>query len=311
MESRILLSAVELELFDRFLAGPRTAAEIATAVGSDRRATEILLNALTAMEVLALENGVYAVHEDVAAFLLPDSASNVTDPIRHMGRLWESWSGLTQTVKSGHAGSSRWTEAARLGLARAMQWQAREPAARLAALLEGSPMSRMVDLGGGPGAYCIAMAERVPQLHAVLCDRDDQALQLATLGIRAAGLQDRIEVSLRDVLIDDIGTDYDLALLSSFVCTCSEAQNRHLLRKVKDSLRAGGRVLVRDYMLDDTGAAPAAAALFSVSMLVATPDGRVYTRAEVRQWLEDAGFEGVHWIPMDDMQVMIGQKREG
>jgi len=28
----------------------------------------------------------------------------------------------------------------------------------------------------------------------------------------------------------------------------------------------------------------------------------------VRQWLEEAGFEGVHWIPTDDMQVMIGRK---
>ncbi len=195
----------------------------------------------------------------------------------------------------------------RMGLALAMKERARESAGRLAALLDGSEARSLLDLGGGPGTFSIAIARRFPHLRAVLCDRDEEALRLASSGIRAAGLADRIRILKADFLTDDIGSDYDIVLLSSVLCTCSEQQNRLLLQKVKRALNPGGRILIRGHMLDDTKTSPASAALFSVCMVVGTLAGRVYSRGELKKsWLADVGFESVHWIPADPMCVMIG-----
>jgi predicted O-methyltransferase YrrM len=308
MESRVLLTAVELGLFDQLAGGTRTSAQVAGALGTDGRATGMLLDALASMEIITRGEGGYRLREDAAPLLVTGAPRSLDDSLRHLNGLWERWSALTDVVRRGHPPAIERTEASRAALARAMRWHAREPAPRLAALFDRAGVTSMVDLGGGPGAFSIAMAQRFPALRAVLCDRDDQALALATEDIRAAGLQDRISTWRRDVLVDDIGTGYDLALLSSFLCTCGEPENRALLKRVRSALQPGGWVVVRDHLPDESDSPPATA-LFSVCMLVATTAGRVYSRAEVRRWLCEAGFTGVHWLPMDDLQVMIGRKR--
>jgi predicted O-methyltransferase YrrM len=301
MESRILLTAVELGVFDHLAAHPRAAPDLAAALGTDPQATEVLLTALTALGWLTHDDRGFQVAE---AGMDPDG---LEAPLRHLATLWGRWSGLTHVVRHGYPPVTEPSVAAREAMALAMRWYARETAPRLAALLDGAPLGSMVDLGGGPGAYSIAMAQRFPALKVVLCDRDDQALRLAARDIRSAGLQDRILVWPRDVLVEDFGRDYDLALLSSFISTRAEWENRALLGKVREALRPGGRVVIRDYLPGEAEPTPAAA-VFSVCMLVATARGRVYPRAQVKGWLEDAGFDGVHWLPMDDQQVMIARR---
>lgn len=306
MRSRILLSAFELGIFDQVRAAGRTSSEVAEALETDERATTILLDALTAMHVLSRHEGRYRLKDEVAPQLDPEDPHSVAHTIRHMCRLWDRWSGLTQVVRNGHQGSGGWSEDARRDLARAMRSQAAESADHLASLLDGSDINTMLDLGGGPGTHSIAMARRYPGLHVTLCDRDEQALQLARSDIEAAGLQDRIQVRHVDFLHDDIGSGYDLALLSLVLCTCSTQEAQLLLRKLRRSLNPGGRVVIREHMLDDTGASPLSAALFSVCMLAATSGGEARSRSELKSWLLDLGFETVHWLPMDPMQLLIG-----
>ncbi len=308
MPSRVFLTAVELGVFEELGGGPKTAAQIASTLGTDGTATEVLLNALTGMEVLTKDEQLYALHERLARFLIADSPDYVGNAVGHLSNLWGLWSNLTRTVKEGRTEPSLWTEEARMGLALALREQASESAARLAALIDGWAVSTLLDLGGGPGTISIALAQRFPDLQAVLCDRDDQALQVARSDIRAAGLEDRVRILAADFLTDEIGSDYDLVLLSSVLCTCSEEQNRLLLSKAKSALNPGGRVLIRDHMLDDTKTSPASAALFSVCMVVGTGAGRVYSRAELKSWLQDLGFEAVHWFPGEPRCVMIGTK---
>lgn len=306
MPSRVFLTAMELGVFGELASDPKSAAEIAWALSTDASATEILLDALTGMGIVTKDKDSYALNEAWAGFLVADSPDYLGNSVGHLSRLWGFWSNLTRTVKDGQSEPGEWSEEMRMGLALAMKEQARESAGRVAALLDGSEVRTLLDLGGGPGTFSIAMAQRFPNLHAVLCDRDDEALRLARLDVRAAGLEERIRILRADFLTDEIGSDYDLVLLSSVLCTCSEQQNRLLFARAKRALNPGGRILIRDHMLDDTKTSPASAALFSVCMVVGTQAGRVYSRAEVRSWLADLGFESVHWIPTEPMCVMIG-----
>jgi predicted O-methyltransferase YrrM len=145
-------------------------------------------------------------------------------------------------------------------------------------------------------------------MRAVLLDRDDQALELARSDIQAAGLQDRIQLQRADFLVEEIGSGYDLVLLSSVLSVCSQEQNRQLLEKVHRSLNPGGQLLVQDHLLDDAKASPADASIFSVCMLVATAGGQVYSRAELKSWLRELGFEAVHQVPVEHMCLIVGRK---
>lgn len=306
MPSRVFLTAVELDVFGQLADEPKTAAQVASALGTDWSATEILLDALTGIGILTKDSNLYTLNDGLARFLVSNSPDYVGNAVGHLSRLWSYWSNLTQTIRDGQTQPGVWSKEMRKGLALAMKEQARESAGRLAALLDGSEARSLLDLGGGPGTFSIAMAQRFPQLRAVLCDSDEEALRLASSDVRAARLEDRIRILKVDFLTDEIGSGYDIVLLSCVLCTCSQQESRLLLKKAKGALKPGGRILIRDHMLDDTKTSPVSSALFSVCMVVGTRAGRVYSRAEVKSWLADVGFESVHWFPTEPMCVMIG-----
>ncbi|MGB9904957.1 MAG: methyltransferase, partial [Desulfotomaculales bacterium] len=98
---------------------------------------------------------------------------------------------------------------------------------------------------------------------------------------------------------DDLGEGvYDLVLASNVLHIYDEKTNRLVLEKVFRALRPGGRVVVHDYFLQNSGPAPEAA-LFDLNMLLGTLCGRVYGAGEVKCWLEGAGFQKISFLPLD------------
>lgn len=164
----------------------------------------------------------------------------------------------------------------------------------------------MLDLGGGSGAYSIAFARASDRLTVEILDMP-QAVPLAREYIRAAGLEDRIHVRAGDLTRDRLGAGFDLILLSAICHLFSAGENRKLFRRCHRGLAPGGRLLIRDFILDEDRAGPPAAALFALNMLVATRGGGTYTLNQYRDWLAAAGFRRVTRARgMDDL--IIGRK---
>ena len=69
----------------------------------------------------------------------------------------------------------------------------------------------MLDLGGGPGSYALALARRYPDTEAVIFDRDDRALNMAREEIEKQKLERRVSLKKGDFFVDDLGNDYDFA----------------------------------------------------------------------------------------------------
>lgn len=95
MESRILLSAAEMNLFTLLDGMPSTAEDLAGRLHADLRGLTILLDALAAMGLLSKQEDTYLSATDAAPFLTDKSPRSVLPMIRHAAVLWESWSGLT------------------------------------------------------------------------------------------------------------------------------------------------------------------------------------------------------------------------
>jgi SAM-dependent methyltransferase len=295
--SRTLLTAVELDVVGACGEGAPAEA-VAAAVGADPRATGMLLDALAALGVLAKAGGQYRPTE--AGRTLARERTG----LMHMVHLWETWSGLTDCVRSGRSGrqgpSGRNVEA----FIAAMDSHARALAGDAARLLEAGRVERLLDVGGGPATFAIAFARANPRLRAEVLDLEP-VVPIAQGHIRAAGLEDRVTVRAGDLRQDGLGQGWDLVLVSAICHMLDEAENRDLLKRCAAALRPGGRVAIREFILDPDRTGPPAAALFALNMLVGTARGNTYTEAEYRGWLLEAGFTAVT-RPVPGRDWMVG-----
>ena len=66
--------------------------------------------------------------------------------------------------------------------------------------------------------------------------------------------------------------------------------------------REGGRVIIHEFVLDETKTRPQFAALFSLNMLIGTQEGASYSESEYRAWLEDAGFKHIRKIDLESIR---------
>jgi len=88
----------------------------------------------------------------------------------------------------------------------------------------------------------------------------------------------------------------DLALISAIIHSNSPEQNLELYRKVFRALAPGGRILIRDHIMEPDRARPRGGAIFAINMLVGTDGGGTYTYKEVENDLTAAGFTKVRLI---------------
>jgi len=308
MPSRIFLTALELNVFGQLGSENLTVSEMAHRMKTDIRATEILLNALVGMKVLGKKKDTFSNVDGVRELLDPDSANYHGGVLRHSANLWDVWSHLTEVVKTGRSPQRQWTDEMRHDLAMAMAENAGGMAEKMARIVDFSEISHLLDLGGGPGSWTLALAGLYPNLQAVIFDKDSYALALAEQEIEKLKFDGRICVRKGDFMVEDLGSGYDAVFLSLILCLSGLRENAALLEKIYASLEEGGRLIIHDSFLNKSRTEPVSSAMFAVNMLVATPHGRTYAYGEIKGMLEEAGFKDVHRIPMERLHLAIGRK---
>jgi ubiquinone/menaquinone biosynthesis C-methylase UbiE len=303
-ESRVLLTAIELDLFAA-VGEDASAAEVAERAGTDPRATEMLLNALVALGALTKTGDRFR--------NTLTSPGNQWAALMHTVHLWERWSTLTECVRSG--GPRKRSETGDRGrqwitaFIAAMHFYAAERAPAVVNAVGAGGVRRMLDVGGGSGAYSIAFAEANPNLRADILDLSP-VLAIARGHIKKAGLAKRIGTKPGDLRADSLGKGYDLVFISAICHMLGPEENLDLFRRAYRALAPGGRVAVRDFILNPAKTAPLGAALFSLNMLVGTADGASYSEGEYTTWLREAGFENVERIRLADpgSQLMLAMR---
>jgi (2Fe-2S) ferredoxin/ubiquinone/menaquinone biosynthesis C-methylase UbiE len=294
-ESRVILTALELDLFSAIGSGA-TAAQAAATAGTEARATEMLLNALASLELVRKEGTVFHNAPVAARFLAAGSPDSARMAMLHTARLWHRWSGLTECVRTGTAAPDERDAEGTEAFIAAMHNNARQRAAQLAqALAPGA--SRMLDVGGGSGAYAIAFAQANAELRAEVFDQP-AVLAIADRHIREAGLEKRIATRVGNLRTDEFGGGYDLVLISAICHMLGVEENRDLLARAFRALAPGGRVAIQDFLLRADKTGPRSGALFSLNMLVNTEGGASYSEEEYTAWLREAGFGEVRRVPM-------------
>ncbi|MGB9235351.1 MAG: methyltransferase [Terriglobales bacterium] len=295
MPSRALLTALELDMFTALGAGA-SAGQVAQKIRADLRATEMLLNALASLKLLEKRDGTFFNTTASARFFAAGSRDNAQPGLLHIAHIWHGWSTLTECVRAGTSVQTgvreeHWSQ----DFIAAMDHNAKERAGAVVKAVEPGGIKRMLDLGGGSGAYSIAFARAVPGLKSEILDLGN-VVPLTQRYIRQAGLADRITTRAGDMLRDPLGENYDLILILAICHMFSPEENRQLFQRAYKALAPKGRLVVQDFILEPGKTAPRAAALFSLNMLVGTRAGASYSEPEYTTWMGEAGFSDVRRV---------------
>ena len=135
----------------------------------------------------------------------------------------------------------------------------------------------------------MAFLRACPAATATLFDLP-HVIPMARRRLAAAGMNKRVRLVPGDFMTDPLPRGADLAWVSAIAHQNSRAENRALFTKVFKALMPGGRIAIRDILMDPTRTRPVAGALFAVNMLVATEGGGTFTFGELREDLAAAGF---------------------
>jgi precorrin-6B methylase 2 len=311
MSSRVLFTAYELGVFTALGRRPLASGAVARRLNTDPRATDRLLNALVVLGLLRKRGQRFA-DTPLGRRHLVRGAPGYLGGLGHLAGMWRTWSDLSASVRRGRSAprapvnrrGRKWLEA----FIAAMHGFARSRAPRLARALDLRGARRMLDVGGGSGAYAMACARAAPALKAVVFDLPN-VLPLTRSYIRREGLAARVKTLAGDYLRNRFPKGQDLVLLSEIVHQNSPAQNAALIRKCAQALNPGGQLVVKDKIVDESRTRPASAALFALNMLTATPAGDVYTQSELRAWFIRAGLTRMERRDLpEETGLLIGWK---
>lgn len=313
----VLTAGAELDVFGVLARGPKPASELAKAISGDLRATTMLADALTAMELLEKSgDGQYSLAEGVADVLTDQGASSTAAMVRHSANCLRNWAQLAKVVRTGRRAdrepSVRGPEADLESFIEAMQVVSRQAAGPLVARIGPPSFKHLLDVGGGPATWTIAFLQAAPaNSRATLFDLPD-VLPIAEKHLREAGLLDRVTLVGGNFNVDPaLPAGADLAWVSAIVHQNSRAENRDLFRKVHAALEPGSKVLIRDMVMDESHTSPADGAMFAVNMLVNTPGGGTFTFRELAEDLAAAGFTDPVLLNRDEGMCSVVQAHKG
>jgi hypothetical protein len=309
-----LQAGVRLKIFSVLGSGPKDALEVAHVVGSEGRATGLLLDALTAMQLLVKTAGKYENSEFAGKFLDAGLSGYMGHIILHHHHILDGWAQLDAAVMTGKkvARRSYGTEIERESFLLGMFNLAMGIAPQLVGQFDLAGRKRLLDLGGGPGTYAIHFCLANPDLSAVILDRPSTE-PFARQTVARFGLSERIGFIGGDFNVDALrGGPYDVAWLSHILHSNSPEECQECINKTVAALTSGGLLLIHDFILDDAKDGPEFAALFSLNMLVGTDGGRSYSRAEIFAMLNQAGMSEISHrscATPNDSSVISGVKR--
>ena len=172
-ESRILLSAFELDIFTVIEESGTTAKEVSFKLNLEPHACERLLNALVSLEFLKKKEDSYFNSPESFNFLSRKSP-NYQGGLMHTNHLWNTWNHLTEVVKTGKAAhpdeinerGENWLYA----FITAMHDRAKKQAPQQLAGIDLSGIKTILDVGGGSGAFSMQFILQKPEIDATVFD---------------------------------------------------------------------------------------------------------------------------------------------
>lgn len=308
-QSKVLQSAVELNVFGLLEQGPATVDQVRERLGLEHRLVKEFLDALVGLELLESHDGTYRNGIGAAEFLVPGRLRYLGGAVTQHSRLhYHSWGRLTEALRDGQAkfhqtvnGPSAFhkhyedPERARNLMAHMDAFNA-IVADELAALVDWSGYHSFVDIGGARGNVAARLALAHPDLAGAVFDLP--ALRpLFDEHMRELDTTDRVRFHAGDFYTDPL-PEADVLIIGHVLHDWPVEKRRELVARTFPAVRPGGALIIYDAMLDDQHA-DAHALLQCLNCSMIRDGGSEYAISECRDYVESAGYKFEQAIPAD------------
>ncbi len=318
--ARAVGAVARLGIADRLAGGPRTARELAPALGADEAALYRLMRAVVSVGVLTKEPGGRfgltpfgeCLRSGVPGSMRAAIASEV-DTVH-----WACWGQLDDCIRTGKPAFEKvfglrnpWDyyrdknpEDGRLFSENMTAMSGTEVREVLGAYsFKGTRL--VVDVGGAHGAFLAAVLKRVPEARGILFDQPD-VVALAQPTLKELGVADRVE-RVGGSFFESVPAGGDLYLLKHILHDWSDEECVRILRRVREAMAPGARVAVVELPLLESGGSPFSA-LLDINMLVCLT-GKERTPAEYAELFRRAELEPAGVTPTKSPVAVIEARR--
>ena len=293
-------AALKLGFFEALAGGPLTPEALAAKLQIDPRGTGILLGTLEALGYVEPRGPAYQDSPMTRRWLLDSGELNLKPFYLYWGALLEHFlPHLEDSIRSGQPPVHlyEWIETQpevsrdfQEGMIALAQYVAKE-------VVQGVEVpqgaTRLLDVGGGHGAYSLALCQAHPALNATIFD-SPQALVTGRRAVQQASMEPQVTLMAGDFMRDELPGGFDLALVFNVLHGFLAPDNCELFRKIRQALNPGGQIVILEQIhgvsplpLTSTAASLLSTAYFHLL------GGQVHTYQEIQAWLEETGFSQV------------------
>ncbi|MDR3203676.1 MAG: SAM-dependent methyltransferase [Deltaproteobacteria bacterium] len=322
-KAKVIQTAVELDLFTVLTRQSHlTVNQLTSELKTDLRATGMLISALASLELLEIDEEKIKLSESAKRYLSKDSSDYFGYIILHQSDILPNWTKLTEAVKTGSPPLTQENKPQDLKVADLAPEEtirnfllgmfnvAVQQACIVAEALDLKKARRLLDLGGGPGAYSAYFCAKNPHLTAVVFDQPGSE-KIATSVLEKLNVHHRVSFMGGDFLTSHLPEGFDALWLSQVLHGENPNDAALLVKRGFSTLNQGAIAAIQEFVLDNDRQGPEGPALFALNMLVQTKGGRVYTLAEIEDMLKEAGAVEIRELKATlppGTRIILGQK---
>lgn len=298
-QSAALMAAVELDVFTAISEGAHTFDDVATKLGIHPVNAERLIVLLSAAGLIELDDGKLCNAPDAERFLVKGKPGYMGPWITFTKPQWNEWGRLSEHLRLtelkdlGSIGDITVDDARRyhtstfsigLGAGR-----------RFVRHVDLTSRKKIMDIGGGSGAYCIAAANAHHHIQGVVLDLP-VVCEVTPEFLSDNGVENRVSVQPCDFTKDPFPTDCDIAIMASNLPMYGRGVIAAVVAKAYQALLPGGEMHLIGEMTNNERTGPWGPAYWGLGQAISDSKGLAHSEADVLGYFRDAGFERVELV---------------
>ncbi|MEZ5225188.1 MAG: methyltransferase [Acidimicrobiales bacterium] len=297
-QSAVFYAAIDIDLVSHISAGADSIASIATATGMSELNAERLVTVALAMGLLEYDDERRIVNAaDCEKFLVKGTDRYAGAWMNFTRPEVPQWFSMTERLLDP-------TPPRELGMyddltvEQARRYHAATysigmgAGRRFCRQVDLSGRTKLLDLGGGSGAYSINAVQAFPGLSAVVFDLPPVTVVTQEY-LDRNGVADRVTTHGGDFINDELPQGCDVVVMASNLPIYDAKNIAKVVAKAFDALEPGGEMHLVGETLDADGVGPLDAALWGLAELNYGSGGRAHSDAECIGYFEAAGFVDV------------------
>jgi len=299
--AKVLLSAVEMEVFTDLAKGPQSLASLQGRLGLHPRSARDFLDTLVALGFLERTEGVYSNTPATGLYLDKHKPSYIGGILEMANlRLYQHWGHLTEALRTGlRQNEARGSDAYLFTDLYADPARLKNFLAAMTGISHGANMAiaqkfpwtgykTFVDAGTAQGDLAVQIALANPHLSGIGFDLPEVGPVFEEY-VEKSGASERLRF-VPGSFFDQPLPQADVILMGHVLHDWSLDEKMMLIRKAYDALPQGGAFIVYESIIDDDRSKNAFGLMMSLNMLIESTDGFDYTGADCQGWMKEAGF---------------------